>query len=216
MPVNFPGRLNCGEVFDRNASHPGAAGFNAPFDVRNFQRPDQFRMTIHKGADVFFSSGFANRIGHVNREKIRGLQERVHGFETDMVGIHVVRAIPGQFLHGFFSRRAHACRMRADDGVLAVGLVPHGHDIDPLTGRLHASAQLGFGLPGEPVTHAEGEFSQLKRVHHSVQRIIRQIIVTRRESDINIGFESRRLVFLLATILAASGLFFLFSRSKAG
>ena len=77
-----------------------------------------------------------------------------------MVGVHVPRFIPAELLDGLRGRRADAGRLGADDGVFAIGFVPDGCDLDALFGGQDDGLQLGRGLMGEPVAHAEGEFPQ--------------------------------------------------------
>ena len=90
-------------------------------------------------------------------------QEPVHRFEADMVGIHVIRLAPTQFLHGGVRRRAGAGRFGADDQVFAVGFVPDGDDFDALLRGHDAGAQLGLRLMRKAVAHPKRKFFNFQR-----------------------------------------------------
>ena len=83
-----------------------------------------------------------------------------------MVGIHVVLPLPAEIAHGLLGGAPHARRLGADDRMLAVGLVPHRHDVDALFRRQHAGAQLRRGLVRETVAHADGIFRNTNPVCH--------------------------------------------------
>ena len=108
--------------------------------------------------DRFRRGGFADGIGDVNGEKVGGVEKAVHGFEADMVGVHVPGFFPAEFADGLVRRGAHAGGFGADDGVLAVGFVPDGSDFDALLRRQDAGLQLGLGLMRKTVAHAKGKF----------------------------------------------------------
>ena len=65
---------------------------------------------------------------------------------------------PVEGFHGRLRGVEDALRVGADEGVLAVGFVPDGHDGDALRGGELKGVELGLGLVGETVAHADGEF----------------------------------------------------------
>ena len=76
------------------------------------------------------------------------------------------RFFPAELLDGLGGRRADAGRLGADDDVFAVGFVPDGRDFDTLLGGHDDGLQLGRGLMGKAVAHAEREFSQCGGIFH--------------------------------------------------
>src|SRR6185436_11146307 len=87
----------------------------------------------------------------------------VHGGQIDVIGVHMIGTLPGEFADCCIGRNSNAGRLRSDDGVLAVRLVPHRDYRRTALGSHHASAQLRLGLMGEAVSHANREF--LKQEH---------------------------------------------------
>ena len=77
-------------------------------------------MTIHKRLHVRRAGGFADAVGHVNREEIRGRDETIHRFEPDVVGVHMVRIFPAECFHRRIGFGAQTGRLGADEGMFAV------------------------------------------------------------------------------------------------
>ena len=117
-------------------------------------------MAVGERLDRVRGGGLADRIGHVDGVEIAGGEEAVHGFEADVVGVHVIGLLPAQFAHRGVGGRPHAGRRGADGGVLAVRLVPDRDDLGALFGGQHAGAQLRLGLVREPVADADRVFRQ--------------------------------------------------------
>ena len=112
-------------------------------------------MAVNKRLHALGLGGFANRIGHVNREEVRWRDETIHRFEPDVVGVHVIRLLPAEFPDCRIRGGAGAGRFGTDDGVLAVGLIPDRNDIHALFCGHHACGQLGPALMCKTVTHAK-------------------------------------------------------------
>jgi hypothetical protein len=124
-------------------------------------------MPVNKGAEVGFRRGLADGVRHVNREEIRRIEEGVHRFEPDVVGVHVPRFVPAEFFHRLLRCGAHAGWPRPDDVVLAIGLVPNRRDLDALPRRQHDRLQLRFGLVRKPVAHAKGKLAETAFAIHA-------------------------------------------------
>jgi hypothetical protein len=76
-----------------------------------------------------------DRIGHIDCVEVAGREEPIDRFEPDMVGVHMVRFLPAEFLDRGVRGGPHATRLGADNGVFAVGFVPYRDDFDPAFGR---------------------------------------------------------------------------------
>src|ERR1017187_7421261 len=94
-------------------------------------------------------------------------QKPVNRFEANVVGVHVVRLPPAQFLHGGVRRRACAGRFGTDNQVLPVRFVPHGNDFDALLRSHDEGAQLRLCLVRKAVPHSQREFFKFHRVIHN-------------------------------------------------
>ena len=90
----------------------------------------------------------------------------VHRFETDMVGINVVRLLPTQCLDRRVSRPARGGRLRTDGYVLPAGLVPDRNDLDALLRSHHTGTKLGLGLVREAVTDPQRIFLKCQNLSH--------------------------------------------------
>jgi len=99
-----------------------------------------------KGLHAFGIGGFANRVGHVNREEIRGRDETIHGFEPDVVGVHVIWFLPAERLYRRIRLGAQTGRFGADELVFAIRLVPDGNNIRAKLGGQDARAKLRVAL----------------------------------------------------------------------
>lgn len=88
-----------------------------------------------------------------------------------MIGIDVPALRPAERLDRGLCGVEHALRLGADEGVFAVGFVPHGHDRDTLCRGALEGLELGFGLMGETVAHADGEFFESQ---HAARRVAKR------------------------------------------
>src|SRR5688572_14066937 len=88
-------------------------------------------MALEKRVDQRPGSRASNAVRHIDREKIRAIQETLNRLEADMIRVDVPGMRPSQGLDRRESGRAHAGRFRADEGVLAIGFVPDGGHLNP-------------------------------------------------------------------------------------
>ena len=166
MPVNFTRVLYGQQKIVGNAFHLGGRRFNRTVNVRDDNFADQFGMAAGKGLHAFGIGGFANRVGHVNREEIRRRDETIHGFEPDVVGVHVIRFLPAERLHRRIRLEAHTGWFGADELVFAIRLVPDGNNIRTKLGGQDARAKLRVALVRKTVAHAKRELPQLQIFTH--------------------------------------------------
>ena len=83
-----------------------------------------------------------------------------------MVSIHVIGIFPAQRLHRRISFGTQTGRLRADEGVLAVGFVPDRNEGRAKCLSLNAGLELRPALPAKTVAQTERKFVQSqKRVH---------------------------------------------------
>ena len=117
-------------------------------------------MPRHERLDFRVRGRLAREVGHVKREEVAGVEEIVHGLQADVVGVHVVGALPAQRPHGGVRLGAHAVGMCVDDEVFAVRLVPDGNDVHAQLLGLHERPQLRLALTGEAVADAHAVLRQ--------------------------------------------------------
>ena len=124
-------------------------------NVRNEKRAGEFGMTVHKRLHVRRVGGFADAVGHVNREEIRRRHETVHRFEADMVGVHMIGIFPAKRLHRRIGFGPQTGRLGADEGVFAVGFVPDRDECRAQFRRQDAGTELRPALMAKTVAHAK-------------------------------------------------------------
>ena len=168
MPVNFPSVLHREQKLVRHALHLGAGDFKRPADVRDGNLGGEFGMPVNERLHVRRRRRLGDGVGHVNREEIRRRDETIHGFEADMVGVHVVGFFPAERGHGVVGLGAEAGRLGADEGVFAVGLVPDGDEFRAEFRGQHAGGKLRLALMAEAVAHAEGKFTEREVLFHKM------------------------------------------------
>src|SRR5262245_72649 len=112
-------------------------------------------MTIRKAFDCAGIRGFADRIRHVNRVKIRMRDETVHSLQPNMIGIDVIWFLPSKRFDGRICSRSGGGRFRPDGRVFAIGLIPDRYDFGAMLGGQNTGSQLGAGLMGESVSYAK-------------------------------------------------------------
>jgi hypothetical protein len=155
VPVNFPRVLHGEQKFVGDAFNFSARRFERAVNLRDDNLAQQFRVMIDKRLHAFGIGGFANRVGHVNREEIRRRDETIHGLEPDVVGVHVIRFFPTKRLHRRIRLGAQTGRFGADERVFAVRFVPDGYDVRAEFGGQDTCIQLGLALMRKTVAHAK-------------------------------------------------------------
>src|SRR5262249_9481549 len=93
-------------------------------------------------------------------EEIARGQKTIHCAAVNVVGIHVIRLLPAELFHRGLRGAADAVWLRVHDVVFAVGLIPHGHKLDTLPGRLDAGLQLRNSLMREAISDSDGILAQ--------------------------------------------------------
>ena len=137
-----------------------ARGRERLFDLWDDDLADEFGVAVNEGLERGGVGGFADAVGDVNGEEIRVGDKAIHGFEADVVGVHMVRLFPAEGFDGGIGGGAGAFRFSADEGVFAVRFVPDGDEFRAELGGEDARLELGFALVGKTVAHAEGVFAE--------------------------------------------------------
>lgn len=114
-------------------------------------------MPRHERADRFRRCRLADAVRDVNGEEVRAREKALHRFEPDMIGIDVPAAGPALGFHRGLRGVEHALRLRADEGVFAIGFVPDRRHVDAVLGEQLKRVKLGLRLMREAVAHAERE-----------------------------------------------------------
>ena len=99
-------------------------------------------MALNKAFDALGPAGLPMESATSSVKKSERRDETIHGFEPDVVGIHMIGLLPAKRLHRGLRRGAHAGRFGADDSVFAVRFVPDRDNFDALLGSQHARLKL--------------------------------------------------------------------------
>src|ERR1035437_2934421 len=137
------------------------------FDSGDGQPPGEFGMAAQERFHLAGRNRLADAFGYIDGVKVAGVDKTVHRGEVDVVRVHVVGLPPVRLPNGGVGRQADAGRLRPDDSVLAVGLVPDRDDGEAALRGHDARLQLGARLLPEPVAHAERE---LAKAEHGPRR----------------------------------------------
>ena len=106
---------------------------------------------------AFGARGLAGIICDIKREEITRRNEAIHRVQVDVIGIHKVRRGPIQCLHCRIRLGTQILGLGADEGVLAVRLVPDRMQRHAtLCGGLNCG-ELSLPLVSEAIAHADGE-----------------------------------------------------------
>ena len=99
--------------------------------------------------------GLADAVGNVDGEEITRVEKPLNRADADMIGIDKPGVGPVPRGHGCRGRLPHTRRLAADEGMFPVRLVPHRCHHHPLGGEAFKGGQLGLGLMGEAIPHAD-------------------------------------------------------------
>ena len=77
-----------------------------------------------------------------------------------MVSIHVKRFFPAQRLNSCICLGAQTGGLGTDEGVLAIGFIPHRNEFRAQLGSQNASLQLCPPLMPKAVAHTKGKFTK--------------------------------------------------------
>ncbi len=119
--------------------------------------PEELRVLLHERIDRRLLGGFANVVGHVHGVEVAGSQKAVHGGEVDMVGVAKVGELPAKFRDRGIGCGADLRRLRTDDRMFPIGLVPHRNYIHARLGSDSARFELSFSLVRKSIAHANRE-----------------------------------------------------------
>ena len=129
-----------------------------------------------------------------------------------MVGVAEVGQLPAERLDGGIRGLARRSGLGADDGVLAVRLVPHGNDLDAAVERLYAGLQLRLGLVSEAVAGSDGIFVKHQMLHSPYDLpVISEPAAMRPQAEARIGDEED--FFAIDLVLSVAELFGIVARS---
>jgi hypothetical protein len=117
-------------------------------------------MPGNKGLDGPRICRLTDPVGHIDGVEIRCGEEPVYGAEIDVVGIHVIGLGPAEFVDGGVCGGTNTIRLRSDNVVLAVGLVPDGDHVNAALGGHPAGVELRFSLVCKPIPDADRVFGK--------------------------------------------------------
>ena len=87
-------------------------------------------MALDEAIDLRCWRWFVDKIGYVDGIEIAGAEEAANGLQVNVVGVAIVRQLPIESLDGGIGGSARRGWFGADDGVLAIRLVPNRDDFD--------------------------------------------------------------------------------------
>ena len=166
VPVDLPGVLDGQQILGGDAFHLATCDFKWMINLRNCDFAGEFGMAVAKRLHLLGISGFTNRIGHVNREEIRIRNEAVHGFEPDVVGVHVVWFLPAERSDCGLGGGTGAGGFGTDEAVLAVGFIPDRNNFNALLGKFDAGLQLSLCLMSKPVSNSKRILPEFQEFCH--------------------------------------------------
>jgi hypothetical protein len=87
--------------------------------------------------------------------KVARSKKTVYSRQVDMIGIAIIRQLPAEVRDRGIGCGANGRRLRTDDQVLAVGLVPHWNHIHTGLAREDACFKLSLSLMRESIAHTD-------------------------------------------------------------
>src|SRR6202789_2180765 len=165
-PIDLSRMLNRRKELVGNALDKCRVGLERLRNARNRHRPDQLRMTLDERRNSRWFRRLPDEISHIQREEVTWRKEPRNRLEVDMVRIQKVRLLPLQFPYSRIRSLPRLARLRADDHVLAIGLVPNRHNFYTRLPRQHTSLQLRLRLMCEAVPHTHRKFRKFQSIFH--------------------------------------------------
>ena len=156
MTVDLPSLLHGGQEFCCCSSDLLTASENRRGEARISDRIAG--MLFHQTRDRGRIGLLADRVSHIDREKVGSLQETVNGLQVDMISIHEVGSFPAKGGDRLIRFGSQGGWFGADQIVFAVGLVPDGRYLNSMFNGFLEGTELGFSLVTESVADAEGEW----------------------------------------------------------
>src|SRR5690242_17760813 len=115
-------------------------------------------MLSREGVEIGLRRLLPDEISDVDGVEIAGRQESLDSLQPHMIGIDKVRPLPAQQLNRCIGLMANRGRLRADDVVFAIRLVPDRRHLYAALQRLHTRAQLGWSLTSKSIARANRIF----------------------------------------------------------
>ncbi len=143
--------LDGGEELVGDRADEGLIGVEGLGDAGDADGSDELGVARDEGFHVGWVGRLADHLSDVEGEEVAGREEALDGGEVDVVGIEIEGRGPAKLLDGGIGGLAGLRWIAADDVVLAIGLVPDGHDFDSGALRLNACGKLRLRLVGETV-----------------------------------------------------------------
>src|SRR5439155_5581037 len=128
VPVYRAGFLNGSEILGRDPRDGLTRRSERLVDSGNRDLPHQFRVAVHKGFDIGQRGGLSDRGRDIDCEEVGWVEETVHSAEVYVVGVYVVRMLPGQLTNSFVGSRPDARRFAPNDEMFAIRFIPHRDD----------------------------------------------------------------------------------------
>ena len=119
-------------------------------------------MTPHKRSHIRSRGRPANAVGDIDCEKIADRQKPLHRVEPNVIGIHEPRVRPSPRSHSLGRRHAHTQRLAANEGVFAVGFIPHRSHHNAVGSQTFKGRELRASLMGKAIADAKRKPGQEK------------------------------------------------------
>ena len=123
-------------------------------------------MAADKMIQVILLGSHSDLVRNIDGEEVAGFEKSIHRAQVDVVGIAEIWMLPFEVLNSGIRGDARLRGFGADDGVLAIRLVPYRHHDHTGLRRLEAGAQLRAGLMHKPVSYPDRKSSQRVRGRH--------------------------------------------------
>lgn len=112
-------------------------------------------MPLHKRLYILYIRGLTNQVGDVQGKEVTRLEKSSHRLQIDVVRIQKIRLGPAKLLDRGIGGSTRLARLRSNNHVLTVRLVPHRNHLNPGIGGQNTRRKLRLCLMRKPIPHAQ-------------------------------------------------------------
>ena len=120
VPINFRSRLHREQVFPGHLPNVFPRNIKRLVNALDRHATDQLRMALNERRHRIPLGRLPDKVGDVDRKKIRARKVLVHRVHVDVVGVHVPTLMPSKLLDRHLGRVVHTLRLRPYETVFAV------------------------------------------------------------------------------------------------